>query len=99
MPLYEYRCDRCGEFEAWRAIAELDASMHCPTCQGVAKRIFSPPNINLNVGSFQARKGEAKEPLFNLDYEKNLPSFYASFQLLLSSFLLTAIALAKRQYL
>jgi hypothetical protein len=35
--------------------------------------------------------------LFNLDYEKNIPSFYASFQLLLSSFLLTAIALAKRQ--
>jgi putative FmdB family regulatory protein len=62
MPLYEYRCDRCGEFDAWRTIAELDASMHCPLCERVAKRIFSPPNINLNVGSFQARKGEPKEP-------------------------------------
>lgn len=62
MPLYEFRCDRCGEFDAWRAIAQLDKLMHCPTCQGVATRIFSLPNINLNVGSFSSRKGEAEEP-------------------------------------
>jgi putative FmdB family regulatory protein len=76
MPLYEYRCDRCGEFDAWRTIAELDASMHCPTCQDVAKRIFSPPNINLNVGSFQTRKGEAKEPkLVTREREPDKPRY------------------------
>jgi putative FmdB family regulatory protein len=61
MPLYDYRCDLCGEFEAWRKLAELQDPMMCPTCQGSTKRIFSPPNISLN-SSFSIRKKEAKEP-------------------------------------
>jgi putative FmdB family regulatory protein len=74
MPLYDYRCDSCGEFEAWRAIAELNEPMHCPSCQEVAKRVFSPPNINLNVGSFSSQKGNAKEPtLIKRDREPEKP--------------------------
>lgn len=62
MPLYEYKCDRCGIFEQWRRIAEVGTPMLCPTCEAVARRIFSAPSVNLNSGSWQQRTGEAKEP-------------------------------------
>jgi putative FmdB family regulatory protein len=51
MPLYEYRCDDCGEFEVWRSLVEYNAPMHCPECETVAVKIFSAPNVNLNSGS------------------------------------------------
>jgi putative FmdB family regulatory protein len=76
MPLYEFRCDSCGEFEAWRTIAELSEPMQCPSCEGVAKRIFSPPNINLNVGSFQAKQGNVREPkLVKREREPEKPKY------------------------
>lgn len=63
MPLYDYRCEPCGDFEAWQRLAELDNPMLCPTCQGVSQRLFSPPtNINLNAGSFPVGRASAKEP-------------------------------------
>jgi putative FmdB family regulatory protein len=61
MPLYEFRCQTCGEFEAWRKLAEVSQPMHCPTCDAIAKRIFSPPSINLNSGSL-SRIGDSAEP-------------------------------------
>lgn len=60
MPLYEFSCDRCGEFEAWRRIADLTLPVLCPECEGTAKRLFSPPNVNLNSGSLPG--GSSKEP-------------------------------------
>ncbi len=51
MPLYEYRCNPCGEFEAWRSMAKYNAPINCPECNQVATKIFSAPNINLNSGS------------------------------------------------
>lgn len=61
MPLYEFRCDRCGDFDAWRAIDDRDRVMYCPACQDVAKRIFLPSRVNLNVGSLRSPQ-DAKEP-------------------------------------
>ena len=54
MPLYEYRCNSCGEFEAWRSMAKYNAPLDCPQCSQMATKIFSAPNINLNSGSFSA---------------------------------------------
>ncbi|MDJ0570414.1 MAG: zinc ribbon domain-containing protein [Pleurocapsa sp. MO_192.B19] len=54
MPLYEYRCNPCGEFEAWRSLAEYNLPMNCPSCDRTATKIFSAPNINLNSGSLSA---------------------------------------------
>ena len=54
MPLYEYRCDTCGEFEALRSLSEYNAPMLCPQCDTVAVKIFSAPNVNLNSGSLSA---------------------------------------------
>ena len=54
MPLYEYDCKSCGEFEAWRSMSEYNMPMNCPDCDRVAVKIFSAPNINLNSGSLSA---------------------------------------------
>ncbi|MGB8702129.1 MAG: zinc ribbon domain-containing protein [Thermosynechococcaceae cyanobacterium] len=48
MPLYEFRCNTCGPFELWRAIAEASTPAECPTCQITARRIFSAPAVNLS---------------------------------------------------
>ncbi len=33
MPLYEYRCERCGnEFEDWKSISQRDEA-ECPECK------------------------------------------------------------------
>ena len=54
MPLYEYRCGDCGEFEALRSLSEYNTPINCPQCDTVASKIFSAPNINLNSGSLSA---------------------------------------------
>ena len=54
MPLYEYLCNPCGEFEVWRSLAEYNAPMNCPNCQQTAQKIISAPNVNLNSGSLSA---------------------------------------------
>src|SRR5688572_28769897 len=41
MPTYDYRCDRCGPFQALRSIAQRDAESLCPACSAVAARILS----------------------------------------------------------
>lgn len=51
MPLYEYRCNDCGDFEVWRTMTESNAPTDCPQCSQTAVKIFSAPNINLNSGS------------------------------------------------
>lgn len=38
MPTYDYRCEACGPFEAVRRIAEREAPLACPQCQGAATR-------------------------------------------------------------
>lgn len=62
MPLYEYRCNPCGEFEAWRSLAQYNAPINCPTCNQVAIKIFSAPNINLNSGSLSQLSRQSSEP-------------------------------------
>ncbi|MEO0534074.1 MAG: zinc ribbon domain-containing protein [Cyanobacteria bacterium P01_A01_bin.123] len=62
MPLYDYRCDACGVFEAWRRLAELDVPMSCLTCGSSVQRLFSPPNINLNSGRFPTRSKSLESP-------------------------------------
>lgn len=62
MPLYDYRCDACGDFEAWRRLADLETPMACPTCESSVRRLFVPPNINLNSGSFLGADRSAEVP-------------------------------------
>lgn len=64
MPLYEYRCNPCAEeFEVWRRLAEYNAPMNCPSCNVIAQKIISAPNINLNSGSLSAiARSQPAEP-------------------------------------
>lgn len=40
MPLYEYECERCGEFEAHQRITARPLR-HCPKCDGQVRRLIS----------------------------------------------------------
>ncbi|MDC0831477.1 hypothetical protein CKA32_003857 [Geitlerinema sp. FC II] len=75
MPLYEYRCARCGEFEAWRTIAERQTPVNCPQCEAIAQRIFSPPMVNLNAGSLSS-KSSTSEPRVVKAQREPTPSRY-----------------------
>lgn len=61
MPLYEFQCNDCGPFEAWRTMAEAMSPMNCPTCEEAAKRIFSAPSVMLNSG-FRLKQKPSAEP-------------------------------------
>lgn len=62
MPLYDFRCATCGEFEAWRSLAELDQVCRCPICAAEARRLLSAPNLNLNSSGLSLRRAELPEP-------------------------------------
>jgi putative FmdB family regulatory protein len=71
MPLYEYRCDDCGGFDAWRTIAERDVPAPCPKCQITGKRIFSPPA--LLSGSLRLKQENHQPELVKRDREPPAP--------------------------
>ncbi len=42
MPIYEYRCKKCGaEFEQMRSMADMDKRSKCPKCasRAIARRV------------------------------------------------------------
>jgi putative FmdB family regulatory protein len=60
MPLYEFRCDECGVFDAWRSISERSTPAPCPGCKTPARRVFSAPALQLS-GTLRFKK-ESPEP-------------------------------------
>lgn len=56
MPLYEYRCPDCGDFERWLRLAELDRPVRCATCDHIAQKLISAPNISLSSGRLPLQK-------------------------------------------
>lgn len=62
MPLYDYTCQNCGDFEAWRRMAELEIPLPCPDCESIAVRLFIAPNISLSSGSLSSRVKATSEP-------------------------------------
>jgi putative FmdB family regulatory protein len=43
MPLYDFLCEGCGRFEAWRPVTDPGAA--CPSCSLPARRVFSAPAV------------------------------------------------------
>ena len=42
MPIYEYCCPSCNQkFELRRSFSQADEAARCPTCDVVAKKLFS----------------------------------------------------------
>lgn len=66
MPIYEYTCPKCGEFEITQRITEPPLK-RCPTCRSGVKKLISQTSFQLKGSGWYvtdyARKngGEAKE--------------------------------------
>jgi putative FmdB family regulatory protein len=52
MPTYDYRCERCGPFQAFRAIAQRDTAL-CPGCGSSSARagVSTPYASMTNAGN------------------------------------------------
>lgn len=46
MPIYEYACARCGEFEVMQRITEPSLTS-CPTCEGQVTKLISTTSFQL----------------------------------------------------
>jgi putative FmdB family regulatory protein len=45
MAAYDYRCRRCGVYEARFPVGTAPARHVCPGCGAATKRVFSPPAV------------------------------------------------------
>lgn len=52
MPLYEYKCDKCGAtFEVIQKLTE-PPKKKCPRCGGSVKKVMSPPALQFKGSGF-----------------------------------------------
>ncbi|HUO06068.1 MAG TPA: zinc ribbon domain-containing protein [Candidatus Binataceae bacterium] len=63
MPIYEYKCNKCGVFEVMQRITEPPLKK-CPTCKGKAERIVSRTSFVLKGSGWYAtdygKKGDSE---------------------------------------
>jgi putative FmdB family regulatory protein len=63
MPIYEYKCNKCGVFEVMQKITEAPLKK-CPTCKGKTERLISSTSFVLKGSGWYAtdyaKKGSAK---------------------------------------
>lgn len=64
MPIYEYHCDKCGDFEVTQRITE-DPLKKCPTCRGKVRKLISSTSFMLKGTGWYvtdyARKGSGSD--------------------------------------
>lgn len=64
MPLYEYRCPKCGGgFELLRSLAERDDEAECPHCRKKAKMFRLPASVQALLGGGGKSAGCSDGPL------------------------------------
>ena len=60
MPIYEYQCKKCGQFEVMQKITERSLT-RCPTCQSKVTKLMSSTSFHLKGSGWYAtdyaRKG------------------------------------------
>jgi len=61
MPLYDYRCDQCGNFRAFRPMAQSGADHLCPNCGERSERVLSAPFL----AGGQSGAATAQRPMTN----------------------------------
>jgi len=61
MPVYEYRCPRCGPFEVGQAMGTAAPSRPCAACGADATRRYSPPNVNRTPAALAAALVQAEK--------------------------------------
>jgi len=53
MPLYEFKCDKCGfQGELKLPMSEFDSEFECARCDGIMKRIPSYTSFELKGGGW-----------------------------------------------
>lgn len=66
MPIYDYRCETCGEFEAWGKISESSAPAQCDICGDYVERIITAPSLAILGGAqrvaYERNEKAAHEP-------------------------------------
>jgi len=66
MPLYEYKCSKCGAvFELFHKVND-SSPKKCPECQGPLKKILSPPALQFKgsgwyITDYAAKGGKSSE--------------------------------------
>jgi putative FmdB family regulatory protein len=69
MPIYEYRCEKCGDFELTQRISD-PAAKRCPKCRRKVRRLISSTSFQLKGSGWYvtdyarsgAKKGGAGAP-------------------------------------
>jgi putative FmdB family regulatory protein len=66
MPIYEYRCKKCGEFEVTQKITDR-ALTRCPTCSRKITKLISSTSFHLKGSGWYAtdyasKGAKTKEP-------------------------------------
>jgi putative FmdB family regulatory protein len=60
MPIYEYHCPKCGDFEAMQKMSDPELT-HCPTCRRKVRKLISSTSFQLKGSGWYitdyARKG------------------------------------------
>jgi putative FmdB family regulatory protein len=51
MPLYDFRCARCGEFRARGSIKTAGAPAPCPVCGAACAKLLSAPFVGGAAGA------------------------------------------------
>jgi putative FmdB family regulatory protein len=64
MPIYEYRCEQCGDFEVTQRITD-DPLKKCPTCKRKVRKLISNTSFQLKGSGWYvtdyARAGKDKD--------------------------------------
>ena len=60
MPIYEYRCRECGDFEVLLGMGAATRESDCPGCGSAARRLMSAPGLS-RAGTPAARLIERTE--------------------------------------
>lgn len=53
MPIYEYRCEKCGDFEEMQRITDPPLA-RCPKCKGKVRRLISSTSFQLKGSGWYA---------------------------------------------
>lgn len=51
MPIYEYRCPKCGDFDQMQKITDAPLKK-CPTCKSKVTKLISNPAFHLKGGGW-----------------------------------------------
>ena len=67
MPIYEYKCEKCGLFDKFERINSTSLVV-CPTCSGKVHRVISAPGIIFKGSGFYVTDNRSS------DYKKDSSS-------------------------